>query len=171
MSASSVLFEEEGALVVRRDHPRVRRRLTRELFNALPHVDVHVALGRPGTGHRIAQRSWEQARVRRRVVLTMPYFIIAAMAAAETDCVAAIPDRVADLCTRLLPLKRVTPTFPMPRLTTVMVWHERTDADPGARFFRDLVAETVRGRSSGIGQSSREPVPGSSVDRRNVHRG
>jgi hypothetical protein len=33
----------------------------------------------------------------------------------------------------------------MPRLTTVMVWHERTDADPGARFFRQLVAETVRG--------------------------
>jgi DNA-binding transcriptional LysR family regulator len=140
---SSVLFEEQGALVVRRDHPRVRRRMTRELFNALPHVDVHVALGRPGTGHRVAQRQWEHARVRRRVVLTVPYFLIAAMAAAQTDCVAALPDRVADLCIRLLPLKRVAATFPMPRLTTVMVWHERTDADPGARFFRQLVAEAV----------------------------
>jgi DNA-binding transcriptional LysR family regulator len=142
---SSVLFEEEGTLVVRRDHPRVRRRMTRELFNALPHIDVHVALGRPGVGHRVAQRHWEQARVRRRVVLTVPYFMVAAMAAAETDCVAALPDRVARLCVRLLPLKRVTPTFPMPRLTTVMVWHERTDADPGATFFRQLVAEAVRG--------------------------
>jgi DNA-binding transcriptional LysR family regulator len=140
---SSVLFEEQGALVVRRDHPRVRRRMTRELFTALPHVDVHVALGRPGTGHRVAQRQWEHARVRRRVVLTVPYFLIAAMAAAQTDCVAALPDRVADLCIRLLPLKRVAATFPMPRLTTVMVWHERTDADPGARFFRQLVAEAV----------------------------
>ena len=140
---SSVLFEEQGALVVRRDHPRVGRRLTRDLFNELPHIDVHVALGRPGTGHRVAQRSWEQARVHRRVVLTVPYFMTAAMAAAQTDGVAAIPDRVADLCTRLLPLKRVAATFPMPRLTTVMVWHERTDADPGARFFRRLVAEAV----------------------------
>src|SRR4029077_19754667 len=87
---SSVLFEEHGALVVRRDHPRVRRRMTRELFNALPHIDVHVALGRPGSGHRVAQRSWEQARVRRRVVLTVPYFMIAAMAAAQTDCIAAL---------------------------------------------------------------------------------
>jgi DNA-binding transcriptional LysR family regulator len=70
-------------------------------------------------------------------------FLIAAMAAAQTDCIAALPDRVAELCIRLLPLKRVTATFPMPRLTTVMVWHERTDADPGARFFRQLVAEAV----------------------------
>jgi hypothetical protein len=39
----------------------------------------------------------------------------------------------------------VTAAFPMPRLTTVMVWHERTDADPGAWFFRQLVGEAVRG--------------------------
>jgi DNA-binding transcriptional LysR family regulator len=67
------------------------------------------------------------------------------MAAAETDCVAALPDRLAALCIRLLPLKRVDAAFPLPRLTTVMVWHERTDADPGARFFRDVVADAVRG--------------------------
>jgi DNA-binding transcriptional LysR family regulator len=141
---SSVLFEERGALVVRRDHPSVGRRMTRELFNALPHIDVHVALGRPGTGHRVAQRNWEKARVRRRVVLTVPYFLIAAMAAAQTDSVAAIPDRLAELCVSLLPLKRVAAVFPLPRLTTVMVWHERTDADPAAKFFRQLVSEAVR---------------------------
>jgi DNA-binding transcriptional LysR family regulator len=142
---SSALFEEQGALVVRRDHPRVRRRITRELFNELPHIDVHVVLGRPGTGHRVAERHWEKARVHRRTVLTVPYFLTAALAAAQTDCVAALPDRVADLCIRLLPLKKVTATFPLPRLTTVMVWHERTDADAGARCFRQLVAEAVRG--------------------------
>lgn len=140
---SSILFEERGTLVVRRDHPRVRRRMTRELFNALPHIDVHVVLGRPGTGHRVAQRGWGKAHVRRRVVVTVPYFMTAAMTAAETDCVAALPDRLADLCVRLLPLKRVDAAFPLPRLTTVMVWHERTESDPGARLFRQLVTETV----------------------------
>lgn len=142
---ASVLFEERGTLVVRRDHPRVRRRMTRELFNALPHIDVHVVLGRPGTGHRVAQRHWEKTHVRRRTVLTVPYFLIAAMTAAETDCVAALPDRLADLCIRLLPLKKVAATFPLPRLSTAMVWHERTDADAGAGFFRQLVAEAVHG--------------------------
>jgi DNA-binding transcriptional LysR family regulator len=77
-------------------------------------------------------------------VLTVPYFMTAAMAAAQTDCVAAISDRVADLCVELLPLKRVAAAFPLPRLTTVMIWHERTEADPGLRLFRRLVADAVR---------------------------
>jgi DNA-binding transcriptional LysR family regulator len=116
---SAALFEEQAALLVRRDHPHVRARMTRELFNKLPHIDVHVVLGRPGTGHRVAQRGWERAHVRRRVVLTVPYFIIAAMAAAETDCVAALPSRMADLCVRLLPLKCVQAMFRLP--------HEHSD--------------------------------------------
>ena len=118
--------------------------MTRKLFNALPHIDIHVVLGRPGSGHRAAQQQWEQAGVRRRVVLTVPHFVTAALAASETDSVAALPDRLAALCVRLLPLKKVAAAFPLPRLTTVMVWHERTDADPGAAYLRQLVAEAVR---------------------------
>jgi DNA-binding transcriptional LysR family regulator len=140
---STALFRETAALVVRRDHPRVGRRMTRELFNELPHIDVHVVLGRPGTGHRIAERGWEQARLRRRVVLTVPYFMTAALAAAATDCVAGLPDRMAALCVRLLPLKKVAAAFPLPSMTTVMAWHERTDADPGARVLREIVDATL----------------------------
>jgi DNA-binding transcriptional LysR family regulator len=140
---SRALFEEHAALLVRRGHPRVRGRMTPALFNALPHIDVHVVLGRPGTGHRVAQRGWEQAGVHRRVVLTVPYFMTAALAAAETDCVAAVPDRLAALCVRLLPLKRVAASFRLPRLRTALIWHDRTDADPGATLFRQVVAESV----------------------------
>jgi DNA-binding transcriptional LysR family regulator len=140
---SQRVFEESAALVVRRDHPRIGRRITRELFNQLPHIDVHVALGRPGTGHRVAQRGWERAGVRRRVVLTVPYFMTAALAAAATDCIAGLPDRMAALCVSLLPLKKVAAAFPLPSMTTVMIWHQRTDADPGACAFRDVVAGAV----------------------------
>jgi DNA-binding transcriptional LysR family regulator len=140
---SQPVFDESAALVVRRDHPRVGRRMTRELFNELPHIDVHVVLGRPGTGHQIAQRGWERAGVRRRVVLTVPYFMTAALAAAATDCIAGLPDRMAALCVSLLPLKKVPAAFPLPSMTTVMIWHERTDTDPGARVFRSVVADAV----------------------------
>ena len=156
---SAALFEEQAALIVRRDHPRVRTQMTRKLFNDLPHIDVHVVLGRPGTGHRIAQRGWERANVRRRVVLTVPYFIIAAMAAAETDCVAALPGRMADLCVRLLPLKRVRAMFPLPRMNTVMLWHERTNSDLGAKLFRDIVLDVTRQRLKPRSMSHGETRP------------
>src|SRR5690348_16076524 len=33
-------------------------------------------------------------------------------------------------------------------MTTVMVWHERTDADAGARAFRQVIADASRMRSA-----------------------
>jgi DNA-binding transcriptional LysR family regulator len=138
------LFVEQAAFVVRRDHPLGRKRLTRELFNELPHIDVQVALGRPGTGHRVAEQQFAAQRLHRRVVLTVPYFFTAALAASHTDCVAGLPDRLARLYTQLLPLKIMSATFPLPRLQTMMVWHERTDADAGARFFRNLIEDAVK---------------------------
>jgi hypothetical protein len=65
---------------------------------------------------------------------------------ASTDCFAALPSRMADLCVRLLPLKRGRATFPLPRMNTVMVWHQRTNEDPGAKLFRDIVLECGRAR-------------------------
>jgi DNA-binding transcriptional LysR family regulator len=66
------------------------------------------------------------------------------MTVAETDCVAALPSRMAVLCVQLLPLKHVPATFPLPRMNTVMVWHERTNEDRGAKLFREIVLEAAR---------------------------
>ncbi len=70
------LFDENGALVVRRDHPRLKGKVTRALH--------------------------------RNVVLSVPHFMIAALAAAQTDCIAGPPH-----------------------------------ADPGAKYFRDLVRRAM----------------------------
>ncbi|AKU95592.1 Transcriptional regulator, LysR family [Labilithrix luteola] len=140
---SRAAYDEVGALVVRRDHPRVRRRMTPELFNSLQHIDVQVALGRTGTGHDIAERMWRSLGLSREVVLSVPHFVAAAMAAARTDYVAALPRRVADTLCAILPLKIVQPTFTLPAASVTLVWHARTDADAGARYFRDLIVRAV----------------------------
>jgi len=141
---STPLFEEAGALVLRRDHPLAGRRLTRDQFNELPQIDVPVALGQPGVGHRVSERQFSAQGARRRIVLTVPYFMTAALAVSQTDAAAVLPERLARLCCDLVPLKIVPVSFPLPRVPIVMVWHERTDADPGARFFRQLVHEAVK---------------------------
>lgn len=140
---SQVLFEEFATLTVRRDHPTVKRQISREQFNTLRHVDVQVALGRPGAGHAAVERQWKQQGLHRDVFLTVPSFVAAAIATAHTDCIGALPDRVAMQFARLLPLKIVRATFALPTLPTLLVWHERTHADAGARFFRELVVAAV----------------------------
>ena len=139
------IFEERATMVVRRDHPKVRGRLTPKLFNALPHIDVQVALGKTGTGHRLAEQHWREAGLIRNVAISVPSFTTAAMVAAKTDCIAGLPSRVAEVLCKILPLKIAKTTFPLPSMVMSITWHARTDADPGARYFRKLVIDAIRG--------------------------
>jgi len=141
---AQLLYDEVGALVVRRDHPRIRDRLTPAQFNSAQHIDVQLALGRTGTGHDIAEQAWRALGLRRQVGLAVPHFFAAALAAARSDYVAALPRRVARTLAAMLPLRITRPTFEMPRAAVTLVWHARTDADTGARYFRDLIARAVR---------------------------
>jgi len=140
----TVVFEERAALVVRRDHPKVRGKMTPKLFGELAHIDVEVALGRKGFGHQQAARHWRRSGLERHVRFTVPYFTTAALVAARTDCVAGLPSRVAETLVATLPIKIVPTTFPLPAMRISLVWHDRTDRDPGARFFRKLVIDAVR---------------------------
>jgi DNA-binding transcriptional LysR family regulator len=145
-ACSRVVLEERGVLLVRRDHPRVKRRMTKALFNELRHIEVQVVLGATGTGHRVASQHWARAGLRRDVALAVPYFITAALVAAKTDFVAAVPDRLAELFATFLPLKIAPATFAMPTLVTALVWHPRTDTDPAARHFRQVIFDAVAAR-------------------------
>lgn len=141
---SEHLYDERGVLVVRQGHPLLRKRTSADAyFSALRHVDVHVALGARGRGHRVAEAELERHAIRRNVAVTVPTFAAAAMVAAATDLVAGIPRSVhASLPTSppLVELKRFTPpglVFPMH-----LVWHERTAHDPVDQLFRSVIRET-----------------------------
>jgi DNA-binding transcriptional LysR family regulator len=139
------VFEERACLVVRRDHPTVRGKITPKLFNSLRHIDVEVALGKKGVGHRGAEQHWKSVGLERKVGITVPYFTTAAMMASRTDLVAGLPSRAAHVLCRMLPIRIAPTTFPLPSMGISMTWHERTDADAGAKYFRRLVADAVRG--------------------------
>jgi len=141
---ASDLYQEEGVLVVRRDHPRVRRKLTRELFNELRHIDILLALGRGGIGHRVVEELFASHGLRRDIAVSVPSFTAAATIAAQTDWVTGMPRRLAGMFVRQMPLRAVAlPVAPIP-FRIQLVWHERTHADAGARFFRSLVLAAIR---------------------------
>ena len=138
------LFEERAAFVVRRDHPTMPAKMSVKAFNDARHVDVEVVLGRTGIGHDVATRHFKALGLRREAPVTVPHFTAAAMVASRTDLMAGLPHRFAKLMCGLLPLRVVPTLFPVPKIGIALVWHERTDADPGARFFRRLVADTLK---------------------------
>lgn len=140
------LYEEEGVLVVRKGHPRVRGKMTRALFNELRHIDIHVGLGGGGIGHRIVDQFFAAHGLRRDIALSVPSFAAAATIAAQTDWVTGMPRRMVEVLARQLPLTPVEMPIPSLQFRIQLVWHERTDTDAGARFFRELVTAAVTRR-------------------------
>jgi DNA-binding transcriptional LysR family regulator len=138
------LYDEEGVLVVRKGHPQVRRKLTREQFNALRHIDILLALGGAGIGHHIVEDFLASHGLRRDIAISVPSFAAAATIASETDWIAGMPRRLAARFVRKLPLVIVEPAMPPITFRIQLVWHERTDGDEGSRFFRSLVTAAVR---------------------------
>ncbi|WP_437971214.1 LysR family transcriptional regulator [Sorangium sp. So ce260] len=138
------LYEQDSVFVVRRDHPCARRRLTRELFNSLRHIDIHLALGRGGIGNRAVQELLAAHGLRREIAITVPTFAAAAVVAASTDLVAGMPRRMAEALARIAPLAIVEPPLPAMVFRIQLVWHERTHLDEGARCFRELVIAALR---------------------------
>jgi len=136
--------------------------LTRDQFNELPQIDVQVALGQPGVGQRVSERTQRSTRSAAHRA-DRAVFHDGGAAVSRTDAAAVLPERLATLFCNLVPLKIVPVSFPLPRVPMVMVWHERTDADPGARFFRQLVQEAVKG--SGTHRARIEPHAGRSQAR------
>lgn len=155
------LYEEEGVLVVRRRHPRVRRRMSKQQFNALRHIDVHLALGRPGIGHRIVEEFLASHQLHRDIAVVVPSFAAAAAIASRTDWVAGMPRRMAAAFLRQLPLVTVAMPVPAVRFRIQLVWHERTHEDAGAECFRALiVSASSRGQESTSERGTKIPGEG-----------
>lgn len=157
---SAPLYDEEAVLVVRRDHPTVRRKLTREAFGALRHVDVHLALGRGGVGHRSAEDFFARLGLTRDIAVTVPTFTAAAMVVASSDHVSGMPRRIAEALAPLAPLTIVSSPLPPMLVQMNLVWHERTHHDTVARLFRETVIDALRdapGRKRATRSSEAKP--------------
>lgn len=135
------LFDEGAVLVVRTGHPALDGGPA-ALF-AQRHVDVRLALGQGGQGHAQAETAMRGAGIVRDVAVVVPTFSAAARVVAATDWVAGLPNRLAEAAAATLPLQIVP--FPGPfAIGMYLLWHARTDADPGSTAFRALVREVVQ---------------------------
>ena len=138
------LYREEGVLIVRRNHPRVSRRISREIFNSMQHIDVMITSGQSGHTRKLYEAILKKNGLTRRVILTVPTFTAAALAVARTDYAAGVPRRVAEALSEYLPLKIVKLPFHGFNADVALIWHSRTHADPTARYFRETVIAALR---------------------------
>jgi len=129
------LFEDQFIAAVRPDHPILKGPVTPKRFAAA----LHVVASRRGQIAGPVDEALAEMGLSRRVVAVVPGFPDAMKIARQSDLIAQIPRSAlqADLVGIDLPV-------PVPGISVSAMWHPRLDADPGQRWFRETVFDTVR---------------------------
>ncbi|CAI8807492.1 HTH-type transcriptional regulator SyrM 1 [Pseudomonas sp. IT-P395] len=131
------LFTERYVLAGRVGHPGLMHAPSREQFCALEHVMV----SREGGGFfGVTDRALADVGLMRKVVLSVPHFLMAMSVLAATDLVAMLPSRLV----RGNPaLQVVDAPLEVPGYEMAMFWGERSHRDPAHKWLRAHLLASV----------------------------
>jgi DNA-binding transcriptional LysR family regulator len=131
------LLSDQFACLVRKGHPVLEQAWTIERFAGLSHIQV--SPGGQGCAERV-DAALAAAGLKRRAVVSLPYFMTAPMIVAQTDMVLTVPRRVAEQAAATLPLEVLAPPVPLPAFVVSALWHERRHRDKEHAWLRSEIA-------------------------------
>jgi LysR family transcriptional regulator, mexEF-oprN operon transcriptional activator len=135
------VFEESFVVVVRKDHPAARSRMSLEDYLALDHILVSFRGGFWG----MADKALKRRRPKRRVVASVPMFMTAMTTAARSNLAATIPSRLAAKHAKQLGLKIFEAPLKVDPFTISLVRHARSASDPGLDWLVTKILQAGQG--------------------------
>ena len=81
--------------------------------------------------------------------LLMSSYLLLPMVVATTGCLSLVPLSIAVLAAQIHPIQFVHPPITFPDFELVMVWHERDDHNPGAKWLRDVLKRCIAAPEAG----------------------
>jgi DNA-binding transcriptional LysR family regulator len=138
---TQALFEDPLVVVVRRGHPLTRKRAKRlETYAEASHILVSP---RRESGSAVT-RALAAAGHDRRLALEVPYFGQVPDLLVESELVATVPRRIAEIYERDHPVELLEPPLDLPTIEICMAWHPTFASDPAQIWLRNLVARVCR---------------------------
>lgn len=131
------LFTETMTCLVRDEHPVLYQLWNLERFVGLSHLFVSTRQGSTG----VVDSMLAEMGMRRRIALVVPHFLVVPYIIAETDLVVTVNSRIADTYIRELPLRTLPPPLDLPEFPITMLWHPRSDGDPGIAWLRRTLVD------------------------------
>jgi DNA-binding transcriptional LysR family regulator len=130
------LYRESYVGLARADHPGLSAMPTLDEYAAQDHALVSYRGRVPG----VVDQALARLGRKRRVVLTLPHFLLAPLIVAETDLVVTIARRLADFFAGKQGLRLFQPPLPLPTSDIALGWHARTHDDPASAWMRHQIA-------------------------------
>lgn len=132
------LFEEQYCVVARRGHPRVRRQLDLAAYAELGHVLTSVA----GDFVGFVDPAMRRLGITRKIVASVPRFLVALSVVADTDAIATVPRRLAERHAKGFGLRVLPTPFALDPFEVVAVSQR---SDPALDWLTQQLAAAAAG--------------------------
>lgn len=137
------LYAQDWVCLANARHPRIRRTLTRRIYEAEGHVGIT-----GGTGSELLANALKRTRVERRVMLELPGFLGLGAIVASTDLIATLPRQIGEALAASAGLAVHPSPMAIAPFTVRQHWHARYHHEAGNRWLRGVVATLfVRARA------------------------
>jgi DNA-binding transcriptional LysR family regulator len=137
--SSEHLVDEQLVGAVRSGHPCLQRPMSVRRFAELEHIVV----SRRGIARGPIDAALEAKRLSRTVIAVLPSFAAALAMAAQSDCVAIVPRRLASVFSSGAGLELFEIPVPIPTVDVRQIWHHRLTDDPTHQWLRSCVRRAV----------------------------
>lgn len=128
----SLVFQEHYVCVVRSDHKTFRKGMKLDAFTAVSHAVAEPS----GMAHTVIDRTLKAHGISRDVKLRVPDFMVLPLIAAQSDLLAMVPSRLAQVFSARIAIKVMPPPVPIPGYDIRAFWHDRFHTDPANRWLR-----------------------------------
>jgi DNA-binding transcriptional LysR family regulator len=137
---SEVLFDLDFVCLVGAALRVRARRLTLKQYLEFQHVLVEIREGQQA----LVDRALSQLGAKRHVALTLPFFVPAIFAIAQTDLILTVPRRLAEITAVMAGVRVVEAPREIKSFPYFMAWHPRLTNEPAHNWFREQLRSAVR---------------------------
>ena len=134
-----VLYRENCVCIARADHPDIDSSISLELLNTLPSIALKVESSRYLYNPLPGRNKVDQ--------LHTPQIMLLPMLVAQSDAIALVGRRIADLFASILPIQILDLPVPGPLLEISVFWSDFHRNDPMHRWVREQLEEIAKEES------------------------
>ncbi|TQV84928.1 LysR family transcriptional regulator [Aliikangiella coralliicola] len=135
-----LLWREDMVTIVSKNHPRViSNRIGLQQFVN----EEHVLISPKGSGVSLVDAILSEKGLKRRVKVYSHYFMSPTRIVAETELIATIPRKIAELASREVAIKCLKPPIEIPAIDVSMLWGPVVHYDPAHQWLRNLINEIL----------------------------
>jgi DNA-binding transcriptional LysR family regulator len=138
---AETLYEEDFVCLVGSAQRLRTRRFTLKQYLDLPHALVETLGGQ----QTLVDRPLAELGLKRKVALSIPFFVPTIFAIARTDLILTLPRRLAKTTAEMAGVRTVEPPREIKSFPYFMVWHPRLTAEPAHAWFREQLRTAARG--------------------------